>query len=96
MAAFEEPKSKANKTFVKGGVFNPGSHEETPADRGKTYRASDRKSEPGPSKDSLQQQIAKSSAAALAAAAALTASVETKPVSVIAHGQRKETSSFDF
>jgi hypothetical protein len=80
VAAFEEPTNKANKTFIKGGVFNPGSHEETPTDRGKTYRTSNRKEELTPTKDTLQQQIAKSNAAALAAAAALTASMENKPV----------------
>ncbi len=83
VAAFEEPINKANKTFIKGGVFNPGSHEETPTDRGKTYRTSSRKDESTPSKDILQQQIAKSNAAALAAAAALSASMENKPVSSI-------------
>lgn len=44
VAAFEEPASKTTKTFIKGGVFNPGSHEETPIDRGKSYRASTTKS----------------------------------------------------
>lgn len=73
VAAFEEPANKTTKTFVKGGVFNPGSHEETPVDRGKTYRTSSKKDPPSSSKDTLQQQIAKSSAAALAAAAALSA-----------------------
>jgi len=83
VAAFEEPTNKTNKTFVKGGVFNPGSHEETPADRGKTYRMSDRRSDVGPSKDNLQQQIAKSSAAAMAAAAAaLSSSADAKSVRV--------------
>ena len=83
VAAFEEPTNKANKTFVKGGVFNPGSHEESPVDRGKTYRVSSRKEESTPNKDNLQQQIARSNAAALAAAAALSASLESKPVSSI-------------
>jgi hypothetical protein len=82
VAAFEEPTNKINKTFVKGGVFNPGSHEETPHDRGKTYRTFNKKDETINSKDTLQQQIAKSNAAALAAAAALSAAVE-KPVSHI-------------
>lgn len=83
VAAFEEPVNKNTKTFVKGGVFNPGSHEETPTDRGKTYRASGsstKKEEPPSSKDTLQQQIAKSTAAAQAAAAALSATTENKPV----------------
>jgi hypothetical protein len=83
VAAFEEPANKANKTFIKGGVFNPGSHEETPTDRGKTYRVSNKKEEPTSNKDTLQQQIARSNAAALAAAAALSASMESKPVSSI-------------
>ena len=84
VAAFEEPLNKANKTFVKGGVFNPGSHEETPTDRGKTYRTSSghhKKEGSSSSRDNLQQQIAKSNAAALAAAAALSAPPENKPVS---------------
>lgn len=84
VAAFEEPTNKTSKTFVKGGVFNPGSHEETPIDRGKTYRTSTRKDPPSSSKDTLQQQIAKSSAAAAAAAAAALAastSSDSKPVS---------------
>ena len=84
VAAFEEPTNKINKTFVKGGVFNPGSHEETPSDRGKTYRAVTtfpKKEDLTQSKDILQQQIAKSNAAALAAAAALSAAVlDNKPV----------------
>ncbi|CAF0807648.1 unnamed protein product [Rotaria sordida] len=82
VAAFEEPKNKINKTFIKGGVFNPGSHEETPSDRGKTYRASttsNRKDDSIHNKDNLQQQIAKSNAAALAAAAAVSAASENKP-----------------
>ncbi|CAF3955087.1 unnamed protein product [Rotaria sp. Silwood2] len=82
VAAFEEPTNKINKTFIKGGVFNPGSHEETPSDRGKTYRTSttyNKKDDSTHSKDSLQQQIAKSNAAALAAAAALSAAPENKP-----------------
>ncbi|CAF3517404.1 unnamed protein product [Rotaria sp. Silwood1] len=80
VAAFEEPTNKTNKTFIKGGVFNPGSHEETPSDRGKTYRASyHRKDDSAHNKDSLQQQIAKSNAAAAAAAAALSAVPENKP-----------------
>ena len=87
VAAFEEPKSKINKTFIKGGVFNPGSHEETPSDRGKTYRTATtfhKKEDPTYNKDILQQQIAKSNAAALAAAAALSAAVaENKPVNFI-------------
>jgi len=84
VAAFEEPTNKINKTFIKGGVFNPGSHEETPSDRGKTYRTSFKKDDPVQhSKDTLQQQIAKSNAAALAAAAALSAAAENKPVSRI-------------
>ncbi len=83
VATFEEPANKTNKTFVKGGVFNPGSHEETPSDRGKTYRTSAKKDE----KDILQQQIAKSNAAALAAAAALSAAAaaENKPVRCIVY-----------
>jgi hypothetical protein len=86
VAAFEEPKNKINKTFIKGGVFNPGSHEETPSDRGKTYRTSapvPKKDDSTYNKDILQQQIAKSNAAALAAAAALSAAAENKPVSSI-------------
>jgi hypothetical protein len=84
VAAFEEPTNKINKTFIKGGVFNPGSHEETPSDRGKTYRTFNKKEETTHHKDSLlQQQIAKSNAAALAAAAALSAAAENKPVSWI-------------
>ncbi|UJR37661.1 hypothetical protein I4U23_030357 [Adineta vaga] len=83
VAAFEEPVNKTNKTFVKGGVFNPGSHEETPSERGKTYRTSttsNKKDDSLSSKDILQQQIAKSNAAALAAAAALSStSGESKP-----------------
>ena len=85
VAAFEEPLNKANKTFVKGGVFNPGSHEETPTDRGKTYRSSSghrKKDDSSSSRDNLQQQMAKSSAAALAAAAAVSAPPENKPVSI--------------
>ncbi|CAF1312333.1 unnamed protein product [Adineta ricciae] len=82
VAAFEEP-VKANKTFVKGGVFNPGSHEETPSDRGKTYRlstTSHKKDDSSSSKDSLQEKLAKSNAAALAAAAALSAAgADSKP-----------------
>ena len=84
VAAFEEPLNKTNKTFVKGGVFNPGSHEETPTDRGKTYRTSSghhKKEDSSSSRDNLQQQIAKSNAAAVAAAAALSAPPENKPVS---------------
>ncbi|CAF0996199.1 unnamed protein product [Adineta steineri] len=83
VAAFEEPVHKTNKTFVKGGVFNPGSHEETPSDRGKTYRTTTtftKKDDVTSNKDVLQQQIAKSNAAALAAAAALSAAAaENKP-----------------
>ena len=83
VAAFEEP-VKTNKTFVKGGVFNPGSHEETPSDRGKTYRlsaTSHKKDDSSSSKDSLQEKIARSNAAALAAAAALSATgADSKPV----------------
>ncbi|CAF4385003.1 unnamed protein product [Rotaria magnacalcarata] len=82
VAAFEEPANKTSKTFIKGGVFNPGSHEETPSDRGKAYRVStplNKKEESSHSKDILQQQIARSNAAALAAAAALSAAAENKP-----------------
>lgn len=83
VAAFEEP-VKTNKTFVKGGVFNPGSHEETPSDRGKTYRlttTSHKKDDSSSSKDTIQQQLARSNAAALAAAAALSAAgADNKPV----------------
>jgi hypothetical protein len=90
VAAFEEPKTKINKTFVKGGVFNPGSHEKIPSDKGKTYRttpsSSIKKEDSSFNKDILQQQIAKSNAAALAAAAALSAPppppAENKPVSL--------------
>ena len=86
VAAFEEPASKASKTFIKGGVFNPGSHEETPVDRGKSYRTSGSKSSrnsdsSSSSRDNLQQQIAKSNAAALAAAAAVSTPPDNKPVS---------------
>ncbi len=86
VAAFEEPTHKNNKTFVKGGVFNPGSHEETPSDRGKTYKTPTtfhKKDDSTHNKDLLQQQIAKSNAAALAAAAALSAAAENKPVCFI-------------
>ncbi len=64
-------------------MFNPGSHEETPSDRGKTYRTSTKKEDSTNNKDILQQQIAKSNAAALAAAAALSAAAENKPVGFI-------------
>ena len=85
VAAFEEPTNKMNKTFVKGGVFNPGSHEETPSDRGRTYRSnisSSRKSDGPSDRDNLQHQLAKCNAAAMAAAAAVSHSTENKPVCV--------------
>ncbi|CAF0975495.1 unnamed protein product [Didymodactylos carnosus] len=37
VASFE-PANKLAKTFIKGGTFNPGSHEESPQDKGKAYR----------------------------------------------------------
>jgi hypothetical protein len=73
-----------SKTFVKGGVINPDSHEEIPTDRGKSYRLStesSRRSKSSSNRDNLQQQIAKSNAAAQAAAAAVSTPVESKPVS---------------